>query len=106
VKEVPLALEDLTEAQEAEIITIERDKKVRSMKRQAKKAAKTRQMWKEKKNTVEATEAVEAEVDIEVTTIVIRIKEATLQKEVLILSTETTMVLQKEAKPLKVGSVF
>ena len=66
-----MALEDLTEGQEAEIITTERDKKVRSMKRQAKKAAKTRQMWKEKKNTVEATEAVEAEVDIEVTTIVI-----------------------------------
>ena len=101
-----MALEDLTEAQEAEIITTERDKKVRSMKRQAKKAVKTRQMWKEKKNTVEATEAVEAEVDIEVTTIVIRIKEATLKKEVLILSTETTMVLQMEAKPLKVGSVF
>ena len=101
-----MALEDLTEAQEAEIITTERDKKVRSMKRQAKKAVKTRQIWKEKKNTVEATEAVEAEVDIEVTTIVFRIKEATLQKEVLILSTETTMVLQMEAKPLKVGSVF
>ncbi len=104
---VPAAAEDHTEDQEEAAVTIiiERDRrKVRSLRRPAKRGASTRPKVESK--TAVATGAVEAGVDIEAIKIDIRTKVATHQRAALIPSIETTMLALREVKILKVASVL
>jgi hypothetical protein len=108
VREVAVPAEDHTEGQEeaaVTTITIERDRrKVRSLRRPAKRVVSTR--LKVGSRTAVATGAVEAGVDTEATTIDIRTKGATHQRAALIPSIETTMLALRVVKMLKVASVL
>jgi hypothetical protein len=109
VREVAVPAEDHTEGQEeaAETtITIERDrrKRVRSLRRPARKVVSTRP--KVGSRTAVGTGAVVAGVDTEATTIDIRTKVATHRRAALIPSIETTMLALREVKMLKVASVL